>query len=299
MTQTATWQDHTSAFLNGLFGDWLEARSNPLSIPMQFLHEGVALDLSAPAVARPEGTLVVLIHGLTELETIFHYPEQPGVHYGTELAQAMPCTPLCLRFNSGRAIYRNGEELADKLEELVANWPVAVDNLILIGHSMGGLMIRSACHYGRHYRLGWTRRVSSCVYIGSPHDGSWFAKGARATAGAMKQMPRDYLRVVGDVIDLRSEGIRNLSRGNTTSNREPEAPLLPGARHYAVYGRLARREDHPINALFGDALVHESSARGDERDGWVLTGQASYPGIDHFSLAHHAPTLEQLREWFA
>ena len=299
MTQRTTWQDYTTAFLNGLFGDWLEERDNPLSIPMQFLHEGEPLSLQAPEVPRPQSTLVVLIHGLTELETIFDYPVQPGVNYATELSLVRDATPLCLRFNSGRAIHENGEELSRRLEELVSGWPVPVKNLILVGHSMGGLMIRSACHYGRHHRHGWTRRVEGCVYVGSPHDGSWLARGARAAAGTMKEMPREYLRVVGDVIDLRSEGIRNLSRGETTSAREPDAPLLPGARHYVVYGRLLKREEHPINAFFGDALVQESSARGDERNGWVLTDKALFPGIDHFRLAHHAPVLEQLKEWFA
>lgn len=129
-----------------------------------------------------------------------------------------------LRYNTGRPIYRNGEDLTELLETLVAHWPVPVERIILIGHSMGGLLIRSACHHGQRQCHRWTELLSDCVYIGSPHDGSWLARGAKATAELMNQAPRDYLRVVGEVIDLRSEGIRNLSRGEVVNDGDGEPP---------------------------------------------------------------------------
>ena len=70
-----------------------------------------------------------------------------------------------------------------------------------------------------------------------------------------------------------------------------------GMRANLVCGLLARSRQHPINALFGDALVHESSARGHERRGWTLSGVASFPGVDHIRLAHHPDVASQLKEW--
>jgi len=292
------WQRHASAILSGFLGDWLEARNNPLALPMTVFQGHRAIDPRAPDVEVPGSTVCLSIHGLMELESVWELPGQPGAHYGSLLADAgQGITPLTLRYNTGRPIYRNGEDIAELLEALVTHWPVPVERIILIGHSMGGLLIRSACHYGQHQAHRWVGFLSDCIYIGSPHDGSWLAKGAKATADLMNQAPRDYLRVVGEVIDLRSEGIRNLSRGEVVRDIDAEPPLLPGARHYVVCGLLARTRQHPVNALFGDALVHESSARGHERRGWVLSGMATFPGIDHIRLAHHPDVAGQLREW--
>ncbi len=293
------WQQHTAAIACGFLGDWLEQRRNPLALPMQFIADGRVIDPLEPAVSRPGRTLIVLIHGLMEMDSIWEYPQAPGAHYGTDLSGPLEATPLCLRFNSGRAIHENGAELSRQLELLVENWPREVERLVLLGHSMGGLMIRSACHHGRHQGHQWTLRSLDCAYLGSPHDGSWLAKGAQGMAGMMQRMPRDYLRVVGEFIDLRSEGIRNLSRGEVTPPDIEEPPLLPGADHYVVSGLLSRRQEHPVNALFGDALVHEASARGERRSGWSLTDTAAFPGVDHFRLAHHRLVGNQLLEWLA
>ena len=292
------WQRHASAILSGFLGDWLEARNNPLAVPMEFFHGRSPIDLSAPAVESPGSTLCLSIHGLMELETVWDLPGQAESHYGSLLAdEGRSITPLTLRYNTGRPIYRNGEDLAELLETLIRRWPVPVERIILMGHSMGGLLIRSACHHGQYLAHRWVEKLTDCVYIGSPHDGSWLAKRAKATADLMNRAPRDYLRVVGEVIDLRSEGIRNLSRGEVVHGNEGEPPLLPGTRHYVVCGLLARSRQHPINALFGDALVHESSARGHERRGWTLSGVASFPGVDHIRLAHHPDVASQLKEW--
>lgn len=291
-------QHHISAIASGFLGDWLEARGNGLAVPMRILIDGQPLNVANPAVNAPGSTLCLSIHGLMELESVWDFPGQAHEHYGSRLTEAAgDTTALKLRFNSGRPIYRNGQDLADLLEQLVVNWPVPVKRLILLGHSMGGLLIRSACHYGAAQQHGWASMPLDCVYIGSPHDGSWLAIGAHKVADRLNQLPRDYLKVVGEVIDLRSEGIRNLSRGEVFEPGVDEQPLLPHGRHYVVSGLLAKAADHPVNVLFGDALVHESSARGAGREGWVLNGTANFPGVDHIRLAHHPLVCRQLQEW--
>lgn len=295
----AQWQRHASAIASGFLGDWLESRNNALAVPMTILHNGRELDPRNPAPEKPSSTLCLSIHGLMELESVWRIPETPEHSYGTLLSAKVPggITDLQLRYNTGRPIYRNGEDLAGLIETLIENWPLAVNRLILMGHSMGGLLIRSACHYGKVLGHRWTELLGDCVYIGSPHDGSWLARGAHAAAGWFNDMPRDYLRVVGEVIDLRSEGIRNLTRGEVLARGMEETPLLPGVRHFVVCGLLARSRSHPLNALFGDALVHEHSAQGRERSGWQLAGVATFPGVDHIRLAHHPDVARQLEVW--
>ncbi len=297
LRQTTVWQDQAAAIASGFLGDWLQARANPLAIEMQLRLQGRVLDPLSPELDRPRRTLVLLVHGLTELETIWDYPGKAGQNYGTELAEQLGATALCLRYNTGRPIHDNGEDLARLLETLVAHWPVPVENLVLLGHSMGGLVIRSACHAGTESGQGWPSLVDSCVYLGSPHEGSWLARAAHGTAALMHRMPRDYLKVIGEVLDVRSAGIRNLSRGEILAQAGPMPDLLPNARHYAISGLLMRTPENAVNRLFGDALVQEDSARGAHQPGWQLTDYACFPGIDHIRLTHHPRVAQQLREW--
>ncbi|MBW0147841.1 esterase/lipase family protein [Marinobacter arenosus] len=297
--QMPQWQRHTSAIASGFLGDWLESRRNPLAVPLTLLHKGSELDPANPRVDQPAGTLCLSIHGLMELETVWQLPGDSAGSYGASLSAGIPggVADLRLRYNTGRPIYRNGRDLAELLEQVVSAWPVPVTRLILLGHSMGGLVIRSACQSGQEAGHRWLEALSDCVYIGSPHDGSWLAKGARSVAGVFNDMPRDYLKVIGEVIDLRSSGIRNLSRGDILEPGAGDALLLPGTRHYVVCGLLSRSRKHPVNAWFGDALVHEASAQGREQSGWQLAGMATFPGIDHIRLAHHPAVATQLQEW--
>ncbi|MBZ2169355.1 esterase/lipase family protein [Marinobacter sp. F4216] len=297
------WQRQTSAIASGFFGDRLESRRNPLAVSMCLIESGRELDVDNPQPENVTETLCVSIHGLMELETVWRISgSKAGAGfstYGQRLAAALPgsATDLSLRYNTGLPVYRNGQALSVLLKKLISAWPKPVKRLILIGHSMGGLLIRSACHYGRIDGHRWTRVLSDCVYLGSPHDGSWLARGAHSLANLMGELPRDYLQVVGEMIDLRSEGIRNLSRGEVLAEQGEHPPLLPGVNHYVVCGLLARSRQHPANALFGDALVQLSSAQGRKRSGWQLAGVATFPGVDHLRLAHHPSVAEQLEAW--
>ncbi|BES73797.1 hypothetical protein RE428_48150 [Marinobacter nanhaiticus D15-8W] len=296
-TPLAHWQHQASAIVSGFLGDWLESRRNPLAVTMQMQQAGQTLHLDAtPAIDNPKRTLIILVHGLTEMETIWDFPGRPGYNYATALSERLGATALTVRYNSGRAIHQNGRDFSLMIEQLVAAWPVPVENLFLLGHSMGGLLIRSACHYGQDASHTWIDHLDSCVYLGSPHDGSWLARLAQGTTGLMQQMPRDYLRAAADLVNLRSVGIRNLNQG-VILEEDDTAPLLPEVRHFAVCGLIGRRRAHLVNRLVGDALVHEDSACGRGQTGWTLDGEVVFAGIDHIRLAHHPQVLAQLEEW--
>ena len=172
--------EHTSpereavlAALNGVLGDYLVASGNPLALPMRLYANGVPLEISrdalAAAVPQPGGHLLVLVHGLCRNHLQW---TRDGHDHGAALARDLGCTPVYLHYNSGRHISENGREFADLMQALVREWPHPIERLSMLGHSMGGLVARSACHYGALANHTWVARLDRLVFLGSPHFGS-------------------------------------------------------------------------------------------------------------------------------
>lgn len=288
-------QTRISTIASGLYGDWLAERGNPLAVPMRVLQDGRVVTPEAPETESPQATLVVLIHGLMGSESVWEYPNQAGRNYATDLATRMPATPLGLRYNTGRAIADNGFELNAVMDTLVAAWPVSIERIVLIGHSMGGLVIRSACHQAFQADRAWVDRVRQCVYIGTPHDGSWLARNAERTSRLIRSLPRDYVRVVGDVVESRSAGIRDLSRN--CGQHDALHPFLASAEHFAVSGSLTTHRLNPARVLWGDGLVHSSSAHAHSANTVEWADQAWFDGVGHMELARHRAVSQQLEQW--
>ena len=149
------------AALNGVLGDYLAETGNPLAIPMRLRHGGHPLELVRPALtaAFPQagGKLLVMAHGSSLSDRQWN---RLGHDHGAALARDLGATAIYLHYNSGLHISTNGRGFAVLLEQLVAEWPVAVEELAIVGHSMGGLVARSACHPARRRR---TSGVPSCA----------------------------------------------------------------------------------------------------------------------------------------
>src|SRR5262249_48491393 len=164
--------------LNGLHGDFLERRGNALAIPMGLRHEGRELPLARAALERalPDATgrVCLFVHGLGCTETEWSFGDA-ATNYGVLLARDLGITPLYLRFNSGLHIAENGRRLARLLDALAAAYPRAIDQIALVGHSMGGLVARSAAHHGGD--AAWVAKLRHVVCIASPHRGAPLAKG--------------------------------------------------------------------------------------------------------------------------
>ncbi|MGA9334567.1 MAG: alpha/beta hydrolase, partial [Rudaea sp.] len=126
------------AALNGVLGDHLAATKNPLAIAMQWRRDGTALQLASTAlrrtIAQPTRKVVLLIHGLCMNDLQWR---RNGHDHGAALAADAGFTPVYLHYNSGLHISSNGRELAEKIEALLKAWPLPVDDLVILGHSMG------------------------------------------------------------------------------------------------------------------------------------------------------------------
>jgi pimeloyl-ACP methyl ester carboxylesterase len=249
------------AALNGLIGDRLAAQGSELAIPMQVRSAG-----------EPGPDVAVFLHGLGETEHAWG-----SRHYGDQLDG---WTPVFVRYNTGRHISENGAALGGLLDQLVAEWPVQLARIALVGHSMGGLVARSACHHGGD----WTARVSHLVSLGSPHTGAPLEQAVHGLTAALQLAPET--RPFARFLRRRSAGIRDLRRGL-------DLPAFPSARHHFIAATVTSRPGHPVGRVIGDTLVLEASASyGDD-------GGETLGGLHHLALLNHPEVAERLRRWLA
>jgi triacylglycerol lipase len=301
--------------LNGAVGDYLKRTGNGLATPMELIRDGEPVPLDPVAIlgnARepPSSRLVVLVHGLMSTEIVWRMPD--GEDYGSLLARDFGVAPLYVRFNSGLHVSENGEALDALLERLVEAYPVPVEALTLLGHSMGGLVIRSACHAASDRR--WLPLVSRAFYLGTPHLGAPLERFGNALTWVLGNIPNPYTRLVADIVNLRSSGVKDLRYANLRredwegadadallQNRRHPVPLLPHIRHHLVAGTLI--DDPRLALLFGDALVPLDSAAGraQAHHRSAIFPQEHVrvlPSFDHLRLAHHADVYAALHDWY-
>lgn len=289
--------------LNGLIGDELDATRSPLAAHMSIRSAG------RPVPARPgplaaefpdaRGHVVVFLHGLMESEQAWTIGDRPS--YGHRLSTDISASTLQIRYNTGRHISENGHDLARLLTELVLLWPVPVTRLTLIGHSMGGLVIRSACHQATERGEWWPQLVTDTVYLGTPHLGAPLERGVHVMSSALHSLTAT--RPISNLLRRRSAGVRDLFHGNLTtadwahqerdSWQHPpgaDVPLLPTARHLFVTATITRDPHHPFGRLVGDGLVLAPSGRGApsrSRLGLRFSDGFELGGAHHFTLLNN------------
>jgi triacylglycerol lipase len=311
------WIDHAISVLNGAIGDALATRRNSLEIPMAFHDDDgpLALERDALVAALPgaTGRLCVLVHGLGVNERFWRYPDQPALDYGRLLQRDLGYTAFYLRYNTGLHISENGRRLAALMERLVHAYPRRVKEVTLIGHSMGGLVVRSACHYGVEAGHGWPNAVVRTFALGSPHQGAPLEQVAHLAAGLLGMIPHPVARVPATVIKGRSAGVKDLRYGYTHDDdwtgHDPDAmlrnlrralPLLPRASHHVIAGSLSHDPQHWVTWLLGDALVRVTSAHGDSRRParripFATRNRTVIAGVAHNPLAYSAAVYDEIR----
>jgi pimeloyl-ACP methyl ester carboxylesterase len=293
------------AVLNALRGDALEREGSELAQPMCIRVDGLPV---APAeFPRAGPRVVVFLHGLFETEHAWGLGG--GETYGARLARDLGATPVYVRYNCGRHISENGRSLAALLDELVRDWPVPVEQIALVGHSMGGLVARSACCAGGD----WTSLVRHTVTLGTPHTGAPLESAVHYAAAALGVVGET--RPFAGFLRRRSAGIRDLRSGSLVDedwrDRDPEAlraaackemPLLEGAAHHFVAATVTADARHPVGRLIGDWMVLQPSASGRSRTrviGLRDEDGAHVGGAHHFALLNHPAVYDCLREWLA
>ncbi len=291
------------AALNGVMGDYLEETKNPLAIQMQLRSGGVALELSREALQTkfPAGNkLLVLVHGssMEDLQWL-----RRGHDHGAELARELGFVPIYLRYNSGRHVSENGRDFAGLLEQLVAAFPRPVEELVLLTHSMGGLVARAACHVAEDSQHAWRKQLKALVTLGTPHHGSPLERGGN-WVDVLLEVSR-YSAPLAKLGHLRSAGVTDLRYGNVldahwqgadrfahAGDPRKELSLPAGVECFAIAASLG--------AGRGDGLVPVDSALGKHATLTLSFPEAHQWTVDktsHLDLLSSAEVYAKLKEW--
>lgn len=285
--------------VNGLIGDRLATERPQWALPTTARVDGrdVALDDEGLAAAYPDAgrRVVVFLHGLCEDES---YWNRRRAERGTTYAETLGregWTPVMLRANTGLPLRESGVALAAFLQQLVEHWPVELERLAIVGHSMGGLVARAASAVSTDSDAAWVDRVSDVVTLGTPHVGAPLAAGIGHGARGLARVPETA--GFGRLLDWRSVGVHDLVEG-----LGEDVPALPHARYRLVSATLAASARHPVSAFLGDILVRQPSAYGRRRGRDDLFPGAEVlhlPRAHHFTLLNDARVEEALRRWLA
>jgi pimeloyl-ACP methyl ester carboxylesterase len=312
----------TQAAINGLIGDRLEEEENALSIRMALRLPGRDIEPTREVLeatfTEPAGRIVVFVHGLCETEEAWWLgtradPAADGEDvpktYGARLRDDLGFSPLYLRYNTGLHVSENGRRLSWLIEELCREWPREVTEVALVGHSMGALVARSACHEAAEADRAWVARTRHVICLGAPNAGSWLEKFVNVGGWALRNVPES--RPFADFLELRSAGIKDLRFGylrdqdwrdhdpdeGLRNHGEPVAPV-PGIAYHFVSGALTDGERHPAAVVFGDMLVRRGSAGSPLTPEGEPIGDARHvQGASHFHLLNHPQAYEHMLEW--
>lgn len=222
------------------FGDRLDPC---LTTPMGLWRDGEPI----AAADLPESlVLVVFVHGLGATELMWD-PEYLAVG-----------DHALVRYNTGRPIADNGRDLAGLLEQVVH--ATAAQRLIVVGHSMGGLVARSAIAQAGD--AAWVNALTDLVTLGSPHSGAALERvAARALHWGQRFPTAAPILRLGQ---YRSRGVKDLrfgamSPGDWHDDVDTEfvdntagIELPTGVRHHAVVAQVAEG--------LGDGIVGVASA---------------------------------------
>jgi pimeloyl-ACP methyl ester carboxylesterase len=300
---SSRWGRQVQSAVNGLAGDKLCEELPELAITLAVRSGGhdVPPERHAIAAAFPDATgdLVVFLHGLGENDDSWDLRrEEHGGSYGSRLGAEAGWTPVYLRANTGLPVADNGVALASLLQRLVDVWPTDVRRIALVGHSMGGLILRAACAVGVDAVSGgrpWTDRVSNVVTLGTPHLGAPLERLVHAGSRVLGVLPESA--PFGRILEYRSVGILDLRRGLAA-----DVQHLPHARYHLVAATLGGWQRDPVSEVLGDLLVRYPSAVGKARRGREMFPGADVlhvPGTDHFGLLNHPAVYAALRRWLS
>lgn len=304
------------AALNGVLGDYLERSANPLAIRMHLRRGGQPLhaDPAALATVIPDAgdKLLVLAHGLCMNDLQW---KRKGHDHGAALARDLGFTSVYLHYNSGRHISTNGREFAERLEALLDNWPVRPTQLAILGHSMGGLLARSAWHYGTAAGHAWPQHLKALAFLGTPHHGAPMERGGNWIDIALGASP--YTAPLSRLGKIRSAGITDLrhaylldadwhgrDRFARAVGHHAALPLPDGVACFAIAATTGKQTGDLKDRLIGDGLVPLASALGchAEHDrNLMFPPERQWIACEtgHLDLLCRPAVYERLKAWLA
>lgn len=316
--------DRAESTLNALFGDYLHDRQNGLDLGLSLRHKGKELPVKRRILEEniPGGTgkIVLFIHGLFGTEWAWRGsgPESSGdldVGFGSLLKKELGYTPLYLRYNTGRHVSENGQLLSALLSQLVDEYPHKVKEIVLVGHSMGGLLARSAAYYGGKQKAAWLGRLRHIVCLGTPNLGAPLEKGINLMSSVLSAVNTAGTRVPAEILNARSAGVKDLRFGYTVGGewkgRDPDdllddnrhdVPPVDGVDYHFIAATVTRNPRHPIGTLIGDLVVRLPSAAGRSRISarhMPFGSKQVLSGINHLRLTNDPQVYRAIKRYLS
>ncbi|MDF1697734.1 MAG: hypothetical protein P1U56_17945 [Saprospiraceae bacterium] len=302
------------SLLNGVVGDYLEEKENPLQITMQFryLAKEIPLDRKSIDAAYPKinGKILLMVHGSCLNDMKWTQKEH---NHGDALAEELGKTPIYLHYNSGRHISTNGQDLSELLEDLVRHWTVPIEELVIIAHSMGGLVSRSALYYGCQQQQTWTKHLKKMVFLGTPHHGAPLERIGNYIDNILEFIP--YSKPFARLGKIRSAGVTDLRYGNLIDedwqgherfelkgDQRQHIPLPQQVEFYCIAASSENETARTHARIKGDGLVEVKSALGQhknpdknlefkEGNTWMAFENT------HSDLLNNAKVYAKIKEW--
>ena len=308
-------KEEVLAITNGIVGDYLQANHNPLATPMQLRYRDEPLSLhsiSLQTYPKLNGHLLLMLHGLCMNEVQWN---RKGHNHGDQLASEFNLTPLYLRYNSGLHISDNGRMLSEQMEKLISKWPVPIESITFLTHSMGGLVARSAIYYAQKDDKTWPGHIKKMVFLGTPHFGAPLEKIGHHVHRLLEVHP--YVKPFSRLGSVRSAGITDLRFGNVVeenwkgndrfknyAQKKFHIDLPERMKCYAVAACMGRRENLLNNHLLGDGLVPVESALGHQKDSrytlnFAKENRKTVYQTKHLDLLNSDEVYQSLRTWFS
>ena len=300
--------------LNGIIGDYLEEKENPLKIEMQFRYQSKSFLLDPKTIKATypnvNGKILLMLHGSCMNDIQWTRKKH---NHGKTIAKELNKTPIYLNYNSGRHISTNGKNLNNLLEELIRNWPVPVEELLVIAHSMGGLVMRSAIYYGEQEQKTWTKRLKKVVFLGTPHHGSHVERKGNYLDIILEAIP--YVKPFARLGKIRSAGVTDLRYGNLVdedwldndrferkTDQRRHIPLPKQIKFYSIAAVIGKKTTTISTKILGDTLVDVKSALGQHKnpDNSLLFKKGNswiaYEN-NHLDLLSNLKIFEKIKGW--
>ena len=300
--------------LNGVIGDYLEEKENPLKIDMQFRYQSKAIQIDSESLKETypkiNGKILLMIHGSCMNDIQWNHKNH---NHGEILSEELNKTPIYLNYNSGKHISTNGKELNKNLQKLIENWPVPVEEVVIIAHSMGGLLTRSALYYAGQNDNKWTKHLKKVAFLGTPHHGSHVERIGNYLDLILESVP--YLKPFARLGKIRSAGVTDLRYGNLVDedwqhsgrferkgDQRKHIQLPNKIEFFAVAATTGKESAHASAQILGDSLVDIKSALGQhkktaknlnfkEENTWIVYEN------NHLELLSNPKILDKLKTW--
>ncbi len=267
-------RDRALAVLNGIIGDHLEKTENALALQMEFRFEGTRLSFDSESISnkipKVSSKIVLMIHGSCMSASQW---KRNGHCHGEQLAVDSDCTVLYLNYNSGLHISENGDLLSLSLANLINAWPVELQEISIIAHSMGGLVARSAIDAAASKKASWLNNLKKVFFLGTPHHGAPLERVGNFIDRSLESFY--FLKPFSRLGKIRSAGLTDLRFGNilkeewegrdrfkTKKDQRLIVPLNERVLFYFVAACLGDELNKMYKKVIGDGLVPVNSAMG-------------------------------------